>query len=114
MKKLKKLFASLLICLATSSCAHVEIPDIAPGVTLPGNGTGFQRTTITDVEIETPAHIWKEKIKRGIILFSDDWAKLKKTLLKNCLSNQCKSTVGALDGLFYTIDDALNKIPSPK
>ncbi len=92
------------------SCSTIEIPDIHPGITLPASGDGYQIGTVSHDEIRTPADQWHEKTKRGIILFSDDWAKLKFTLLKNCLANDCKQSVGALDNLFYAIDNALKEI----
>lgn len=104
------LSVSLLICL--SSCASVEIPDIRPGITLPASGDGYRYSTLSNKEERIPKVQWDEEKKRGIILFSDDWAKLKYTLLKNCLTNKCKSTAGALDSLFYAIDDALKQLPS--
>lgn len=92
----------------------VEIPDITPRITLPASGDGFGITTVTRKESRIPKEKWAEMQKRGIILLSDDWAKLKFTLLKNCLTNECKQTVGALDGLFYAIDDALKTIQVKK
>jgi hypothetical protein len=113
MTRLKSLSASLLTCLL-SGCATVEIPDLNPGITLPASGNGYRYTTLSNKETTIPKVKWDEERKKGIILFADDWAKLKIVLLKNCLSNRCKSTAGALDSLFYSIDDALKKIPKPK
>jgi hypothetical protein len=92
-------------------CTTVDLPNLHPGITLPASGDGFQFGTLSHDEIRTPAPVWKEKIKRGVILFSDDWAKLKITLLENCISNECKQSVGALDNLFIAIDNALKKVP---
>lgn len=104
------LSVSLLTCL--SSCASVEIPNLRPGITLPASGDGYRYSTLTNEEERIPKEEWGPKRDRGIILFSDDWAKLKYVLLKNCLTNKCKSTAGALDSLFYAIDDALKQLPS--
>ena len=70
-------------------------------------------STITHKETRIPAAVWQQKLPRGIILFSDDWATLKYSLLKNCMSNDCQQTVGTLDTLFQTIDQALRKLPTP-
>lgn len=107
--KLSGLCVSLLI----SACASVEIPDIKAYVTLPASEDGYGISTISRKEIRIPREEWQQKRKRGIILFSEDWEKLKFTLIKNCVALQCKQTVGALDGLFYSIDDALRKLPKP-
>jgi len=80
---------------------------------LPASGDGYGITTISRKETRIPRAEWDQKRKRAILLYSEDWAKLKYTLLKNCIANQCKQTVGALDGLFYSLDDALKKIPRP-
>ena len=104
-----------LLCasLLTSACASVELPDIKAYVTLPASEDGYGVSTLSRKEVRIPKAEWEQKRKRGIILFSEDWAKLKFTLLKNCMAAQCKQTVGALDGLFYSIDDALKKLPKP-
>ena len=44
-----------------------------------------------------------------IILFSKDWAKLRFTIVKNCLTMDCKNAVGALDFLFEAADRAAKK-----
>ena len=107
--KLSIASASLLI----SACASVELPDIKAYVTLPASEDGYGISTISRKEVRIPRAEWDQKRKRGIILFSEDWEKLKFTLIKNCVALQCKQTVGALDGLFYSIDDALRKLPKP-
>ena len=112
MTKLKKLLISSLTCLA-SGCASVSIPDINPGVTLPYSGDGYRRTTLTNVSTVVPKAQWDQQKRRAILLFAEDWAQLKYVLLKNCLTNKCKSTAGALDNLFYTLDEQLKKLPSP-
>lgn len=96
-----------------ASCATIEIPELHPGITLPASGDGFQVNTITGRAKLIPAAEWQKQLPRGIIMFSDDWAKLKFTLLKNCLENTCTQAVGALDTLFQTIDEALRKLPLP-
>lgn len=93
------------------NCATIEIPDIKPGIVLPASGDLYQISTISHKETRTLAEDAKNKIPRAILLFSDDWAKLKFTLLKNCIANECKQTVGTLDNLFIVIDNALKQIP---
>jgi hypothetical protein len=96
-----------------AACATVQVPDIHPGITLPASGDGYQIGTLSHDEIRTPAAEWIKKLPRAIILFSDDWAVLKQTILDNCISNNCEQSVGALDYLFQTIDQALKNLPSP-
>jgi hypothetical protein len=94
------------------SCATVQVPELHPGITLPASEDGLQINTITGEAIRTPADQWKQKLPRGIILFSDDWQTLKSTLLSNCMENKCQRAVGVLDTLFQAVDQALQKMPS--
>lgn len=107
MRRLLPLFVSL----ALSACAQVEVPDFSVYVTLPASEDGYSITTVSKVERRIPKVKWDEMRKRGLILLSDDWAKLKFTLLKNCIANPCQQAVGTLDELFYAIDSALKAIP---
>jgi hypothetical protein len=100
----------LLGTLAISGCASIEIPDIRPHITLPASGDGYSISTVSHEKTRIPKLEWDEKKKRGIVIFSEDWQKLRFTLLKNCLTNQCKTAVGRLDELFLTIDNALQKV----
>lgn len=76
-------------------------------MTLPYSEDGYRIGTLTQKETRIPKAEWEEKKKRGIIIFSEDWQKLKFSFLKNCITNPCKQTVGALDELFIAIDKAL-------
>ncbi len=96
--------------LSLSSCASVEIPNIKVYVELPASRDGYGIETVSKKEHVIPAETWKEKKKRALYVFSEDWQVLKRTLRKNCIANKCKQAVGALDGLFLAIDDALKKV----
>lgn len=98
------LFLSILI---VSGCATVRIPDFKAYVTLPASGDGYWVKTVSSEEGRVPKAEWDVTKKRGIVLLSEDWYILKTVVLRNCLSNQCKDTVGVFDGLFGTIDSAL-------
>ena len=75
MLKLRLLFVSLSFSL--SGCATVEIPDFYAYVELPGSEQGFGVKTVSRTEKTIPASEWKEKRKRGIVVFSEDWKILK-------------------------------------
>lgn len=98
---------ALCICINIQGCATVRIPDFKAHITLPASEDGYWVKTVSNEEGRIPKKEWEVIKKRGIVLLSEDWAKLKFTILKNCLSNQCKDTVGVFDKLFYTLDDAL-------
>ena len=87
-------------------CATVQIPDFKAHVTLPASGDGYWVKTVSRSEGRIPKAEWEPLKRRGIVLLSEDWATLRYTLLKNCLSNDCKDTVGVFDDLFYSIDSA--------
>lgn len=93
------------------SCASkVEVPDFNAYVELPASKDGFGMSTVSHNEILIPAAEWSEKKKRAIYMFSEDWLILKRTIRKNCMTNKCDQAVGALDGLFLAIDEALKQV----
>ena len=92
------------------SCAHVDIPNIKVYVELPASRDGYGIETVTKKEHVIPAEQWKEKKKRAMYIFSEDWQVLKQTLRANCIKNKCRQAVGALDGLFLALDNALKKV----
>lgn len=93
-----------------SGCATVEVPDFHAYVTLPASGDGFGVKTVSKTEKVIPAKEWEEVRKRGIVILSEDWKILKRTVRKNCITNKCEQAVGALDGLFLALDHALKKV----
>lgn len=97
----------LTLVVSLTGCASVSIPDFKAHITLPASEDGYWVKTISNEEGRIPKAEWDVKKKRGLVILSEDWAILKYTLLKNCLSNDCKDTVGVLDDLFYTLDMAL-------
>ena len=103
----KRIGGLLALVLGLSACSTIELPSANLYVTLPASGNGFGVNILTNKEVEIPAKEWKQISRRGVILLSEDWAKIKLSLLKACLENTCRQSVGALDGLFYAIDDAL-------
>lgn len=107
---MKKYFIVLFLWGFLLGCSTVQIPDFKAHVTLPASGDGFYVKTVSDEEGTIPKKEWDEKRKRGVIILSEDWAILRNVIKKNCLSNKsCDDTVGALDNLFYSIDQALLK-----
>ena len=93
-----------------ASCASYEVAEFRTHITLPASGDGYGINVITKERVRYPKAQWDQMKKKGIILLSEDYAKLKKSILKNCHMNQCKQIVGTLDTLFQNIDDALRII----
>lgn len=110
MKSLSILFLFLFLC----GCGSVQIPDFKAYVTLPASGDGYYVKTVTPEEGRVSKEQWDEIRKHGIIILSEDWAILRYSLLKQCLTKKCKQAVGAFDGLFYSIDEALKKVKESK
>lgn len=94
---------------ALLGCASVEIPDFKAHITLPASGDGYYVKTVSDEEGRIQAEGWAEMRKRGITILPEDWAILRYTVLKNCLTMDCKHAVGLFDNLFHTLDEALKK-----
>lgn len=97
-----------------SGCASVEIPDFKAHITLPASGDGYWVKTVSAEEGRVPKAEWDVQRKRGIVILSEDWAILRFTLLKNCLTMECKNAVGTFDNLFFSLDSALRKLPLGK
>lgn len=106
------ILAAVFVLASFSGCATVKIPDFKAHVTLPASGDGYWVKTVSTEEGRIPKEEWEKKIRHGVILLREDWAILRNTLLENCLSNSsCTTAVGTFDGLFYSLDEALKKVP---
>lgn len=108
-----RLSASLFL-LFNIGCATVKIPDFKAYIEEPAKKTGFGVSTVSHEEIVIPAAEWKEKKKRAIHIFSEDWLILKRTIRENCHTNKCQKAIGAFDGLFLAIDHALKQVTIPQ
>lgn len=93
-----------------SSCATVEVPNFRAFITLPASEDGFGVYTVSHKEVTISREEWAQERKRGIVILPEDWKILKTTIRKNCIVTKCKQAIGALDGLFLAIDDALKKV----
>jgi len=102
-----------LLVLLFSGCAGMQIPDFRAHITLPASEDGYYVHTVSSEEGRIPKAEWDKKKKAGIILLSSDWKILRNALLEACLSDDCNSVVGTFDGLFYSLDEALKKLPKP-
>lgn len=113
MKKNKKTLIAFLSLFLFTGCASFRIPDFKAHITLPASGDGFWLKTVSNEEGRIPKKEWDVLKKRGIVILSEDWAILRYSIMKACLtSKDCKDTVGMFDSLFYTIDSALEKTTS--
>lgn len=98
--------SGMFMALLLAGCSTVSIPDFKAHITLPASGDGYWVNTVSEKEGRIPKKEWDIKKKRGIVLLSEDWAILRNTVLKNCLSSNCKDAVGVFDDLFKSLDTA--------
>jgi hypothetical protein len=101
---------SLLLFLLLSSCAHYQVADFKIHATLPASKDGFGVSVLSRRTERIPAEDWEKMKLRGLIILPEEYAKLKKSIIKNCQVSQCEQITGALDDLFLTIDDAVRII----
>jgi hypothetical protein len=110
--KLSRQLAALLFSLLTTSCATMmQTSDFEAMVILPASGDCFGLHVMSGIEKRYPAEVCKEIVKRAVFLTSANWKMLREDVQKNCQYQQCQQITGAFDGLFLSIDKALQKIP---
>lgn len=107
MKKLKRLFASLLVLATSVSCQTFKTSDFAIMVKLPATENCFEYHVMSGKEVEYGPAMCAEMMKRAIFLTSENWRILKGDIQSNCQYAECKQISGAADGLFFAIDRAL-------
>jgi hypothetical protein len=107
--RLSVLFVSLVSSLL-SSCAQLQVSDVPLMIRLPASKQCFSVTILTGKEMMYSPEDCQKIQERSIILTSEAWRLLKGDIQKNCQLTQCKQIEGAADGLFHTIDQALQKL----
>lgn len=108
-----KMLLAISFVLFSGCCTNgvVEVPNITAYVTLPASGDGFGLKTVSKEENIIPKEDWDLLRRRGVTLLPEDYAQLRATIRRNCITNRCTQMLGALDHLFLTIDEALKKVP---
>lgn len=110
MTKLLQLSVSLL-SFALLSCATFEVADFRPHIRLPASQDCFGVNVLTHKEVRLSRPQCDELIKRAIFLDSVNYKLLKTSIERNCQHAECKQIIGAFDGLFLALDQALSKLP---
>lgn len=83
-----------------------DIPNFSTYVTLHATGECHRVETITYKE-EILSEEKCEYLKaRAIFLTSEDWAIIKKALLKGCFTNECTQFIGRVDSVFKVLDES--------
>ena len=111
--KLLKPLVGLLLLLNIISCSTFRTSDWQASVTLPASGDCYSFNVMSGKETRLPADSdeCKRKKVRSIWIDSESWKLLRGDIQRNCQVNQCKQIKGAVDDLFLTIDQALQRIP---
>lgn len=102
-------FVSLLALASLTSlsnCGSVEVPDIWVNGYDVYSDTCYGATTVSGKERDLPP----VACKRGVVIFSEDYVTLKKSIYKNCITNKCKQSVEVLDQLFLAVDRAFDEV----
>jgi len=107
--KLSKLFVLSVALL--SSCASYKTSDFPLIIRLPASRQCFEIKVISGEEKRYEVEECDKIVSRGIILTSEAWKTLRRDIQNNCHLRSCKQIRGAADGLFLSIDRALQKIP---
>ena len=110
MTKLSKHFVSLLFLLS-SGCGTMEVADFQPNITLPASGDCYGIKVLSKEETRLPKAQCDELKKRAVFIDSENYKLLRQTVQRNCQKFECKQIIGAFDGLFLSIDQALQLIP---
>ena len=103
-------FLSTMSLLFLANCASLNLPDVCPMITLPASGDGYCKTTVTQKPWRLPKKVWDKEKGKTLHLTASDWAQIKKILLKQCASQNCKQSISSVDELFLGLDSALESI----
>ncbi len=104
-------FVSLVLLLGITSCRTMQTSDFEIMIRLPASRDCYGVKVMSGTETRYSEDRCDEMIKRAIYLTSDSWKLLRKDIQTNCQYQQCVQIRGAADGLFLSIDQALQKLP---
>lgn len=102
-------FSMLLV-----NCASFTASDWQASITLPATLDCYSFNVLSGREERIPADDPKcvEKKIKSVWIDLDSYQMLRRDIQRNCQMAKCKQITGALDDLFHTIDQALQKIPT--
>lgn len=112
--KLLTHFVNLAVLVTSlSACTMFRTSDFPVMIRLPASRECFEIKVMSGAEKRYPADQCDKIISKSIFLTSESWKLLKGDIQSNCQNAQCKQINGAADGLFLTIDKALQITPIP-
>jgi hypothetical protein len=89
----------------------MQTSDFEVMIRLPASEDCFGLRVMSGQETRYPKEECAKIIKRAVMLTSANWNMLRQDIQKNCQYQQCKQITGAFDGLFLSLDNALQKMP---
>lgn len=112
--QLSRLFAILAVLAISSGCSTFRTSDFPIFVRLPASKECFEIKVMSGAEKRYSVAQCDAMAARSIMLTSESWKLLRGDIQSNCQHAKCKQIQGAADGLFLSLDQALQNIPMPK
>lgn len=109
--KLLNLSVILLCLLNIISCAGLQTSDFEVMITLPASEDCYGVKVMSGAEKRYPKDECTKMRKRSIFITSENYVMLRGDVQKNCQFTECEQITGAFDGLFLSLDRALQKVP---
>lgn len=111
--RLLKLFAVLAALLSLEGCNTFRTSDFPLMIRLPASRECFEIKVMSGAEKRYSPEECDKIISKAIFLTSESWKLLRGDIQSNCQYAQCEQIQGAADGLFLTVDKALQMAPIP-
>lgn len=112
MQKSLTLFVVLAAsAILSASCATYRTSDFPIMIRLPASRECFELKVMSGKEKTYSVEQCDAMIAKAIFLTSDSWKLLRGDIQTNCLNAKCKQIQGAADGLFLSLDRALQSVP---
>jgi hypothetical protein len=113
-KKLSMLLKSLVpLTVIISGCQTFRTSDYPLIIRLPASRECYEFKVMSHAEKRYPEKECDEIISRAIFITSETWRLMRGDIQANCQNAKCEQVRGAADGLFITVDEALQKVPIP-
>lgn len=89
----------------------MQTSDFEVMITLPASQDCAGIKVMSGTETRYPHPQCEEMKKRAVFITSKNYKLLKGDVQKNCQYQKCQQITGAFDGLFLTLDHALQQVP---
>lgn len=100
-----------LLSLVISGCAQMEVADFQANIRLPASQDCYGINVVSGREQRRSRKQCDDLVARAVLLDSENWKLLRESIQRNCQQFECKNIIGAFDGLFLSLDKALQALP---